>query len=43
MTELEFKAFIGLVDNAYPKQKLLNNTQKGFFWLAKSLSDDGWS
>tara|TARA_R110000803_G_scaffold111114_1_gene179543 strand:- start:2152 stop:2598 length:447 start_codon:yes stop_codon:yes gene_type:complete len=34
MTELEFKAFIGLVDNAYPKQKLLNNTQKGFFWLA---------
>ena len=34
MTEQEFKAFIELVDKAYPKQKLLNNTQKGFFWLA---------
>ena len=36
MTENELKAFISLMDKAYPKQKLLNDTQKAFFWLALS-------
>ena len=34
MTEEEFKTFMGVVDDAYPKQRNLNMVQKGFFWLA---------
>ena len=34
MTEEEFKTFMGVVDDAYPKQRDLNMVQKGFFWLA---------
>jgi hypothetical protein len=30
----EFNGFIKLIDQAYPKQKSLNDVQKGFFWLA---------
>jgi len=29
----EFKAFMDMVDEAYPKQKKLNKVQKGLFWL----------
>jgi hypothetical protein len=29
----EFKAFMNMVDEAYPKQKKLNQVQKGLFWL----------
>tara|TARA_B100000029_G_scaffold476611_1_gene520853 strand:- start:364 stop:825 length:462 start_codon:yes stop_codon:yes gene_type:complete len=34
MKEEEFKKFMGVVDEAYPKQRNLNIIQKGFFWLA---------
>ena len=30
----EFKAFMDMIDQAYPKQKKLNDMQKGLFWLA---------
>ena len=29
----EFKAFMNMIDQAYPKQKKLNEMQKGLFWL----------
>tara|TARA_R110002020_G_scaffold23985_1_gene79336 strand:- start:74 stop:526 length:453 start_codon:yes stop_codon:yes gene_type:complete len=29
----EFKAFMDMIDEAYPKQKKLNKVQKGLFWL----------
>tara|TARA_R100001530_G_scaffold135933_2_gene114572 strand:- start:12 stop:464 length:453 start_codon:yes stop_codon:yes gene_type:complete len=34
MKEEDFKKFIKMVDDAYPKQRDLNLVQKGFFWLA---------
>lgn len=34
MTKEEFKVFMTMVDEAYPKQRKLNSTQKGFMWLS---------
>ncbi len=34
MNKQEFNGFVRLIDDAYPKQKKLNDVQKGFFWLA---------
>lgn len=34
MTNKEFQVFIKMIDDAYPKQKALNQIQKGFFWMS---------
>ena len=34
MTEQEFRKFISAVEMQYPKQRALNDMQKGFFWIA---------
>ena len=38
----EFKAFMEMIDQAYPKQQKLNKVQKGLFWITlqdKSLDE----
>tara|TARA_R110002020_G_scaffold54680_1_gene152223 strand:+ start:2742 stop:3185 length:444 start_codon:yes stop_codon:yes gene_type:complete len=37
MQNKDFKIFITMIDQAYPKQQKLNKVQQGFFWL--SLKD----
>jgi hypothetical protein len=34
MNNKEFQVFMKMVDEAYPKQKSINQIQKGFYWMS---------